>query len=158
MSWTKDLEAGKKGEQLVAAVLQQRGWRLEDVSNISTFQKKDTDFIITKDNITTTIEIKTDAQMSRTGNFFIEMCQGNKKGWYYYCEAEYLFYLDSTNSIIYIFKLADLRQYINNKGAELRTALTRDGNRTVCGTLINHNSFFFWLKEQKKFNQKIEVK
>lgn len=157
MSWFKDLSAGKAGESAAALLLEQRGWSVEDVSQNKEYQQKDIDFIVAKDGIETTIEVKTDAQMAHTGNFFIEREQGNKKGWYYYCEAEFLFYLDSQNRIFHIFKFEDLREYIRANDTRLRTASLKDGYRTIYGTLVNYNSFFSWLREQKKFNQDIEV-
>ena len=157
MSWFKDLSAGKAGENKAAQLLEQRGWNVEDVSQNKEYQQKDIDFIVAKDGIETTIEVKTDAQMARTGNFFIEIEQGNKKGWYYYCEAEFLFYLDSQNRIFHIFKFEDLREYMRTYNSKLRTASLKDGYRTIYGTLVSYSSFFSWLREQKKFNQDIEV-
>lgn len=159
--WNKDLKAGKAGEQKVANTLINRGWQLEDVSDNKAYQKKDIDFIIYKneDDEHITIEVKSDTRIHSTGNFFIETIQNaeqNKVGWFYYCKADYLFYLDTVKQVIYSFKLEDLKEYIAYN-TDLRQAALRDTYKTVYGILVNQYSFFFWLKEQNKFYQILEV-
>lgn len=90
-----DLEKGKCGEQLVKAALTNLGHTVEDVSDIREYQQKDIDFLLTKNNTSTTLEVKNDIKSCSTGNIFIETYNRNNYsrnylGWYYYCEADYL--------------------------------------------------------------------
>lgn len=147
----KDLQTGKRGEKAAAAALAQRGWRTTDLSDLPQYQKQDIDFRAEKGDTTFTIEVKTDSVIAHTGNMFIEIKQGDKDGWYHYCRADILFYIDSTNKRIYCFSLNDLRQYINTH------ACATAAHQQVVGTLVNIYSFFSWLRKENKFNQKLEV-
>lgn len=151
----KDLKTGKKGETAAAAALAERGWRTTDLSDSPQYQKQDIDFRAEKDNINLTVEVKTDSVINRTGNMFIETRQGNHDGWYHYCKADIIFYIDSTNKRIYCFSLSSLRKYIDTHSCP--TAAHYDSYKQVVGILVNINSFFSWLEEQKSFNQIIEV-
>ena len=90
-----DLKVGKCGEQLVAAALTELGHNVKDVSDKRDYQLKDIDFVLSKDNASTTLEVKNDVRSCDTGNIFIETYNNNNTsrnylGWYYYCEADYL--------------------------------------------------------------------
>lgn len=159
----KDLQTGKKGETAAAAALAERGWRTTDLSDSPQYQKQDIDFRAEKNNITLTVEVKTDSVISRTGNMFIETRQNEKDGypakaglgWYHYCKADIIFYIDSTNKRMYCFYLNSLRKYIDTHSCP--TAAHYDSYKQVVGILVNINSFFSWLEEQKSYNQIIEV-
>lgn len=90
-----DLKVGQNGEQFVATALTKLGHNVEDVSGKREYQLKDIDFIISKDGASTTLEVKNDVRSCDTGNFFIETYNSNNTsrnnlGWYYYCESDYL--------------------------------------------------------------------
>lgn len=46
----------------------------------------------------------------------------SKMGWFMFCQADYIFYGDSQNELFYVFKTADLRQYISDTLLEERKA------------------------------------
>ena len=123
---------GKKGEQLINSLLTKSGYVVTDVSSDPDYWHKDIDFIATnpQSGRTAAIEVKYDSRIGTTGNFFIEIynprSQG-RKGWYYFTEADLIYYIDQQNLILYIFKFTDLKQYIDNN--YLRTRETSDGAR-----------------------------
>lgn len=93
-----DLQKGRKGEKMVADALTARGHKVEDVSLSPSYQFRDIDFLLVKNGKRTTLEVKNDIRSNETGNVFIEETNFNNvsikyKGWYYYCEAEYLCFL-----------------------------------------------------------------
>lgn len=90
-----DLEVGKRGEKAVAAALLKRGHTVEDLSGCREYQQKDIDFRLTKNDITITLEVKNDIRSNTTGNVFVETLNRNNlsrnyDGWFCYCEADYL--------------------------------------------------------------------
>ena len=156
MSFKTDLERGKQGEQLVANTLSRRGWQITDLRNSAEYQKKDIDFIVSKDTIETTIEIKHDARINKTGNMYIEIESNDRtsrKGWFYYCEAEYLFYIDAVVAAAHIFKMEDLRQY--TKLVTCATAQCNDGYKSSTGLLVSVEHFKNWLLQNKTFYQEL---
>lgn len=121
---------GQYGELLIQKLLKQRGFLVTDVSKNPQYWEKDIDLIATnpKTGAAAAIEVKTDSVISRTGNFFIEIenpRSKGRKGWYYFCQADLIYYLDQINSILYIFKFSDLKQYIQQN--HLRIRETSDG-------------------------------
>lgn len=89
------LSVGKQGESLFTAALMKRGHSVEDLSNIREYQLKDIDFRISKNNQTTTVEVKNDKASEYTGNVFVEISNRNNRsrngeGWANYCEADYI--------------------------------------------------------------------
>ena len=66
------LAIGKQAEEAVKAHLEKRGITVIDVSNIKEYQKIDVDFLLRKGNQETTLEVKHDRKLHKTGNFFFE--------------------------------------------------------------------------------------
>lgn len=67
----------------------------ENQKVITTNAAQHIDFVLSKDNTFTTLEVKNDVRSCETGNIFIETYNSNNisrnyLGWYYYCEADYL--------------------------------------------------------------------
>lgn len=108
-----DLKTGKEGEQLFAAAMTARGHKVEDVSDIQEYRNKDIDFIISNKTGSTTVEVKNDVRSNTTGNVFVETyCQENRSrygdGWYYYCEADYLAFVQDMKLKAHIVSRYDL--------------------------------------------------
>lgn len=85
------------------------------MTNCKDFFAKDIDFEIIKADERHYIEVKWDYIISQTGNMFIETStdlDNEKKGWFYFTQAEFLWYGDKVNNLFYVFKLNDLKRYI----------------------------------------------
>ena len=123
---------GTMGERAVYKFLMQQGYKIEDVTLQPQYWEKDIDYIVTnpQSGAQAAIEVKCDSRMARTGNFFIETknprSQGGK-GWLYFCQADFIYYLDSINEILYIFKTYQLKEFIKQNQAYLKTRETNDG-------------------------------
>ena len=90
-----DLSIGKRGEKLVAAALLKRGHTITDVSDDAAYQRKDIDMMLCKNGLAVSLEVKNDIKSNTTGNVFIETYNQNNvsrngDGWFCYCEADYL--------------------------------------------------------------------
>lgn len=87
-------------QEIVKHHLEQRGNKVVDVSQVKDYQKHDIDFIVFKGDKSTTLEVKKDKSLFRTGNIFVEcgFQRGNfySLGWIKYCEADYICYYDTT--------------------------------------------------------------
>lgn len=132
----------KKGEQLINSLLIQCGYVVHDVSANPDYWHKDIDFIATnpQSGATAAIEVKYDSRISTTGNFFIETYNPRstgRRGWFYFTEADLIYYIDQQNSILYILKLTELKEYINENKCSLKHKTTPDG---ASGYLINIQS------------------
>lgn len=109
----ESLTAGKSGERLFAAALMKRGHSVEDLSNIREYQLKDIDFRISKNNQTTTVEVKNDKASEYTGNVFVEISNRNNRsrnydGWANYCEADYIAFVQEQNKVAHIVEREEL--------------------------------------------------
>lgn len=111
-----DLETGKRGEKMVAAALAARGHFVKDLSNDFEARMNDIDLLlVNKQQQTTTIEIKNDLASERTGNLFIETYNSNNqshsfKGWFFYCAAEYICFVQEESRKAHIVKLEDIKE------------------------------------------------
>ena len=90
-----DLAIGKRGEELMKAAFLTRGHKVEDLSGMPEYQRKDIDMRLTKGGVSITLEVKNDIKSNSTGNVFIETYNRNNvkrggDGWICYCEADYL--------------------------------------------------------------------
>lgn len=90
---------GLEVQEIVKQHLESRGIEVIDVSQIKDYQKRDIDFICRRYPQETTVEVKKDKSLYRTGNIFIECGaqRGNfySAGWVKYCEADYICYYDT---------------------------------------------------------------
>lgn len=127
----QDLSYGKRGEKMVNDALTAEGHTVIDMSNDSEYRRKDIDFrVITRNKKEErTLEVKSDYSSQYTGNFFIEYQNDNNKkrnykGWYYYCEAEYICFVQQENHKAYIVKFEELKQDI--KKNKYRSAPSSD--------------------------------
>lgn len=90
-----DLAVGKRGEKAVAAALEKRGHIITDVSDDVEYRLKDIDMMLCKNDVVVSLEVKNDIKSNTTGNVFIETYNQNNvsrngQGWFCYCEADYL--------------------------------------------------------------------
>ena len=105
---------GKQGERLFKEVMEARGYDVQDVSGNPDYWYRDIDFIITSPTTgeTKTFECKWDTRINRTGNLFLERANAHSKGgrgWFEFCEADYLAYGDAVSGQFYMIPLLDLR-------------------------------------------------
>ena len=90
---------GIEVQEIVKSHLTQRHIKVVDVSQVKDYQRHDIDFILFKGDKSTTLEVKKDKSLFRTGNIFVEC--GSQRGIYYsagwvkYCEADYICYYDT---------------------------------------------------------------
>lgn len=109
-----DLAIGKRGEKLVAAALAARGHKVEDLSGIYEYQLKDTDFRLTnEEGVSITLEVKNDVKSNYTGNIFVETYNRNNikrngQGWFAYCEADYLCFVQEEYNVAHIVDRSEL--------------------------------------------------
>ena len=121
------------GEYEVKKYLRGRGIQVEDVSDNPRYWAKDIDLIATNPitGKSAAIEIKLDARIDDTGNFFIEFenpRSKNSKGWLHFSEADFLYYIDESSFLTYIIKFDELRHFIATHKRDLTIKSTFDGS------------------------------
>ena len=127
------IEPVNAGEYEVKKFLRGRGIQVKDVSDNPVYWAKDIDLIATNPitGKSAAIEIKLDARINDTGNFFIEFenpRSTNSKGWFNFCEADFLYYIDETSLLTYIIKFDELRHFITTHKRDLAIKSTFDGS------------------------------
>lgn len=95
-----------------------RGYEVVDVSGNPDYFYKDIDFIVTSSTsgLTKTFEVKWDSRINRTGNLYLELTNiysKEGKGWFEFCQADYLAYGDARTQTFYIIPLLELRERVN---------------------------------------------
>lgn len=130
---------GKVGEQLFKEIMQSRNYTVKDVSNDSDYWDKDIDFIVTSPSTgsTKTFEVKWDSRINRTGNLYLEVTNihsKGSKGWFEFCQADYLAYGDATTGTFYIIPLLELREKVRH----MPKHLVQCGNESI-GQLVSLN-------------------
>lgn len=116
---------GKQGEALFKQLMESIGYKVEDVSNDSNYWYKDIDFFVTSPvtNLTKSFECKWDSRINTTGNLYLELTNVHSKGgrgWYEFCEADYLAYGNAQIGVFYIIPFAALKERVAT--LKLRTA------------------------------------
>ena len=111
------MNLGKQGEKLFRQIMQNRGYKVVDVSDNPEYWERDIDFIITSPTtgITKTFEVKFDSRIHVTGNLFLEQSNTNSKGglgWFNFCKADYLAYGDAASRKFYIIPLLELKERV----------------------------------------------
>lgn len=112
-NFNASLACGKIGEEMVAAALKKNGNIVLDVSSCRDYQNKDIDFLVSKDKKKTTLEVKNDRRSEETGNVYIEIYNANNAsrnnaGWFFYCEAAYLAFVQENRRIAHIISRRDI--------------------------------------------------
>lgn len=129
----------KKGEKLFNEQMQARGYTTEDVSANPLYWDKDIDFLVTSPftNAVKGFEVKWDNRINSTGNLYLEIENIHSKGgkgWYNFCQADYIAYGDAVNEVFYIIALQDLKARVN----ELPQRLAQCGYDSI-GLLVSLN-------------------
>lgn len=127
------IEPVNAGEYEVKKFLRGRGIQVEDVSDKPQYWAKDIDLIATNPltGASAAIEVKLDARINDTGNFFIEFenpRSKNSKGWFHFSEADFLYYIDESSFLTYIIKFDELRHFIATHKRDLAIKSTSDGS------------------------------
>ena len=112
------MSSGRQGELLFKERMSSLNYSIEDVSGNPNYWDKDIDFIATspKSGLTKTFEVKWDSRINNTGNLYLELTNVHSKGgrgWFNFCEADYLAYGDSQAKCFYIIPLSDLKERVN---------------------------------------------
>ena len=97
--------------------MESRNYAVQDVSGDPNYWYKDIDFIVTSptSNLTRTFEVKYDSRIHSTGNLYLELTNIHSrggKGWFEFCEADYLVYGDAINNIFYVIPVQELREKV----------------------------------------------
>lgn len=143
-----DIRRGKVGEKLFADAYAAAGKKVEDVSNLIDYRRRDIDFIVSnKRGQTTTIEIKTDEASEYTGNVFVEYANINNKshnylGWLMYCEAEYIGFIQPNNKKAMIVSLDELKKNIQENNYRIASSYNATGFLMPISALETLKSYF----------------
>ena len=113
------MNVGKIGEALFKERISSLNYSVEDVSNCSDYWYRDIDFIVTSptSGLTRTFEVKWDSRINSTGNLYLELTNVRSKGgrgWYEFCEADYLAYGDAAAQVFYIIPFAALKERVSS--------------------------------------------
>lgn len=126
------MSIGREGEKLFADIMRAQAIDVRDVSGNKDYWAQDIDFIISNGEKQRTVEVKYDTRIHKTGNMYIETAnprsQGGK-GWFLFCQADYLAYGDAWNKCFYFIRIKDLREYVSKNEGRLREVSTYDGSR-----------------------------
>lgn len=121
----KQKTRGQEAEQIVKRHLESRGHTIEDVTNIPYYWNIDIDFIITnKDTInSTTLEVKRDDNIFKTGNLFFEIGFDKdthySEGWLEKCKAEYICFYDALKRQGIIVNFKRIKPILSSLGREI---------------------------------------
>lgn len=108
---------GREGELLFKKRMEQKGYKVKDVSKDSCFWNSDIDFIITSPSTgaVKSFEVKNDSKIHKTNNLYLEVANAHSAGglgFFEFCEADYLVYGDAVNKRFYVFSLLELKERV----------------------------------------------
>lgn len=140
-NFLKAKRIGNQGEKLVAEWLQRIGYEVEDVSMNRDYFAKDIDFIVTKGEEEMAVEVKTDQRMADSGNVLLEVrvdVDKNKPGWWQYCQATHLFFVDIRQKQVHCVRRDELKQLVKShaKGITTRYLKVRDNGKVREGEVL----------------------
>lgn len=121
-------KVGKQGEEVVLNYLLTKHI-VQDVREDKEYQDRDIDFLVDGHSL----EIKTDNNIARTGNVYLETYKG---GWFYKCDAEYLGVYSPQTNTLNIFLLSALKSLLPSFGREIKH-YDRDTGLMVPAVLIS---------------------
>lgn len=119
----------REGEELAIKCLKAKGYTVIDQTQKQEYWKKDVDLTAVKDGESFDIEVKWDGRISNSNAFFFELMtdiEKNKLGWASYTEADYIFYGDSKRKKFYVFKVKDMRDYLEKHRGEYEERKAKD--------------------------------
>lgn len=128
---------GKFGERLFKQIMESRNYEVVDVSNNNTYWDKDIDFLVTSPTSgdTKSFEVKWDSKINQTGNLYLELeniHSKNFRGWFEFCQADYVAYGDAVAQVFYIIPLLELKK----RAQEIPFRQARCGDDSI-GQLVN---------------------
>jgi hypothetical protein len=98
--------------------MESKGHKVLNVSKNAEYYDIDVDFIVTSaaTGATKSFEVKWDERINATGNLYLELenirSKGGK-GWFEFCEADYVAYGDANARVFYIIPLEQLKEKAN---------------------------------------------
>ena len=125
------MSKGRQGELLFKQIMECRVYTVEDVSGNPDYWYRDIDFIVTSPTTgqVKTFEVKWDSCINRTGNLYLEHTNIHSKGgkgWYNFCQADYLVYGDAVAQVFYVIPFGELKEKV--KSLHYRAAAQKDGD------------------------------
>ena len=131
------MNIGKIGEAIFKQRMSGHGYKITDVSDNPAYWEKDIDFIITSPHtgLEKTFEVKYDTKIHQSGNLYLELKNihsKNCRGWFDFCQADYLAYGDATNDTFYVIPLLLLKERVN----QLPRRIVQCGNDSI-GQLVS---------------------
>ena len=147
------LKLGQGYEKDIFEHLKKDNWII-DIGDRS-FQQQGIDCIISKGDLTYSIEIKSDTRASKTGNLFIETIsvdRQNKKGWAYTTQSDFIFYYLPIDLIVYILSSKWVKASVKKwESIYPKRTIKNQGYNTV-GLLIP-----LWFFEENNNGQTVRV-
>lgn len=117
------MNKGIEGEQLFTQLMEQKGYKVENVSDNPDYYYI-ADFLLTSPTtgLTKSVEVKWDYKIHETNNLYLELATrfADGVGWYEYCSADYVAYGDAINKVFYVFSLLELRERVNHMPKQLK--------------------------------------
>lgn len=109
---------GRQGENLFAAMMTQKGYIVCDNTNEPEYWEKDIDFTVFSPTTGAikTFEVKWDTRIHSTGNLYLEFINIHSKGgrgWFEFCEADFLAYGDATAQHFFMIPMKELRERLD---------------------------------------------
>lgn len=110
---------GNGGENLLKNYIIHKGFQVINRADDPSYRAKDIDFEFSRNGKKWhSVEVKSDYRMAQTGNIVIEVAMyrksGKTPGWLYYCEADYLCFIDMQSYKFYFFDWKKLQQLVLN--------------------------------------------
>lgn len=125
-----DLEVGKVGERATCQYLHYVApdCDIDDVSKVPMYQKKDIDFLVTLDNTTTPIEVKTANDRSYKAHTFEVIANTNKQspGAVYASQAAYMVYWSTELDRLYFYDLPLLASYVRENESRYKKSYVKN--------------------------------
>lgn len=111
------VSTGNGGEDLLKKYIVHKGFQVINRANDPIYRAKDIDFEFSRNGKKWhSVEVKSDSRMAQTGNIVIEVAMyrksGRSPGWLYYCEADYLCFIDMQSYTFYFFDWKKLQQLV----------------------------------------------
>lgn len=122
---------GQKTEEAVIRYLEHRGHIVQDVTGEKEYQKRDIDCLLEHEGQKASLEIKSDSKLHSSGNFFFEegfdRKSGFRKGWFNYCEADFICIYDSIADCGYILDFRKAKEVVKEKARKVTWYNNTDG-------------------------------
>ena len=152
-NFTNKLKEGQQYEKDIFAHLKKDNWRVKIADREQ--QSQGIDCIISKENLTYAIEIKSDTKASKTGNIFIETISvdtQNKKGWAYTTQSDFIFYYLPLDLIVYILNSKWVTNSVQSWEHRFPKRIINNQEYNTVGLLIP-----LWFFEEKNNGQMVKV-